>query len=73
MNHNPISDVIQFLLQPAWTSAIFWLLLLGSIAVAVHVYRTMPAQHTIEHVGTLPTFALASQAERDIQTSEWRP
>src|SRR6266403_4378171 len=51
MNHNPISDVIQFLLQPAWTTAIFWLLLLGSIAVAVHVYRTMPAQHTIEHVG----------------------
>jgi uncharacterized membrane protein YphA (DoxX/SURF4 family) len=51
MNHNPISDVIQFLLQPAWTTAIFWLLLLGSIAVAVHVYRTMPAQRTIEHVG----------------------
>ncbi len=51
MNHNPISDTIQFLLQPAWTTAIFWLLLLGSIAVAVHVYRTMPEQRTIEHVG----------------------
>ena len=51
MNHNPISDTVQFLLQPAWTTAIFWLLLLGSIAVAVHVYRTMPAQRTIEHVG----------------------
>src|ERR1700747_917236 len=51
MNHNPISDTVQFLLQPAWTTAIFWVLLLGSIAVAVHVYRTMPAQRTIEHVG----------------------
>ena len=51
MNHNPISDTVQFLLQPAWTTAIFWLLLLGSIAVAVHVYRAMPAQRPIEHVG----------------------
>jgi uncharacterized membrane protein YphA (DoxX/SURF4 family) len=51
MNHNPISDTVQFLLQPAWTTAIFWLLLLGSIAVAVHVYRTMQEQRTIEHVG----------------------
>jgi len=50
MRHNPISDVIQFLLQPAWTTVIFWLLLLGSIAVAIHVYRTMPAQRTIEHI-----------------------
>jgi uncharacterized membrane protein YphA (DoxX/SURF4 family) len=51
MNHNPISDTVQFLLQPAWTTVIFWLLLLGSIAIAVHVYRTMPPQRTIEHVG----------------------
>ena len=51
MNHNPISDTVQFLLQPAWTTAIFWLLLLGSIVVAVQVYRTMPGQRTIEHVG----------------------
>ena len=51
MNHNPISDVAQFLLQPGWTTAVFWLLLLGSIAIAFHVYRTMPSQRTIEHVG----------------------
>ena len=51
MNHNPFSDTVQFLLQPAWTTTIFWLLLLGSIAVAVRVYRTMPTQRTIEHVG----------------------
>src|ERR1700749_301635 len=51
MNRNPISDTVQFLLQPAWTTAIFWLLLFGSLAVAIHVYRTMPPQRTIEHVG----------------------
>ena len=43
MNHNPISDVVQFLLQPGWTTVVFWLLLLGSIAIALHVYRAMPA------------------------------
>jgi hypothetical protein len=51
MNHNPISDAVQFLLQPGWTTAVFWLLLLGSIAIAFYVYGTMPAQRTIEHVG----------------------
>ena len=51
MKHNPISDIVQFLLETAWTTVIFWLLLLGSIAVAIHVYRTMPTQRTIEHVG----------------------
>jgi len=50
MKHNPFTDAVQFLLQPGWTTAIFWLLLLGSIAIAVHVYRTMPAQRTMEHL-----------------------
>jgi hypothetical protein len=50
MKHNPFSDAVQFLLQPGWTTAIFWLLLLGSIAIAVHVYRTMPAHRTMEDV-----------------------
>jgi uncharacterized membrane protein YphA (DoxX/SURF4 family) len=51
MKHDPISDVIDFMLQPGWTTVIFWLLLLGSIAIAVYVYRTMPEQRRIEHVG----------------------
>src|SRR5437764_14276002 len=51
MNHNPISDTVQFLLQPGWTTAVFWLLLLGSIVIAFYVYDTIPAQRTIEHVG----------------------
>jgi len=50
MNHNPISDVFDFLLQPGWTTVIFWLLLLASIAIAIHVCRRIPGQRSIEHV-----------------------
>jgi len=50
MNHNPISDVIVFLLQPAWTTVVFSLLVLSSVAIAVYVYRAIPGQRTIEHV-----------------------
>jgi hypothetical protein len=50
MNPNPLSDTITFLLQPGWTTAIFWLLLLASIAIAVYVFRTIPGQRSIEHV-----------------------
>jgi len=51
MNPNPFSDTITFLLQPAWTTAMFWLLLLSSIAIAAYVFRTNPGQRSIEHVG----------------------
>ena len=51
MNPNPLSDVIAFLLQPAWTTGIFWLLTLASIGVAVYVFRTISGQRSIEHVG----------------------
>jgi uncharacterized membrane protein YphA (DoxX/SURF4 family) len=51
MNPNPLSDVVGFLLQPAWMTAIFWLLFLGSVAVAAHVWRTMPAQRSATHIG----------------------
>jgi uncharacterized membrane protein YphA (DoxX/SURF4 family) len=51
MNPNPFSDTIMFLMQPALTTAIFWGLLCVSVATAVYVYRTIPGQHSIEHVG----------------------
>ena len=35
MNPDPISDTLMFLVQPGWTTGIFWLLLLGSIAERV--------------------------------------
>jgi hypothetical protein len=49
MKHNPFSDAVQFLSQPGWTTPIFWLLLLGGIAVAVYVWRRMPPQRTVGH------------------------
>jgi hypothetical protein len=51
MNRDPFSDVIGFLLQPAWTTGIFWLLLLASIGIAAFVFRTIPGQRSIEHIG----------------------
>jgi uncharacterized membrane protein YphA (DoxX/SURF4 family) len=51
MNPNPFYDTATFLVQPAWTTAIFWLLLLGSIAIAVYVCRAIPGQRRIEHIG----------------------
>jgi hypothetical protein len=40
-----------FLLQPAWTTGIFWLLMLASIGIAAHAFRTVPGQRSIEHIG----------------------
>jgi hypothetical protein len=51
MKHDPISDVIDFFQQPGWTTVIFWLLVLASIAIAIYVYSTMPEQRRFEHVG----------------------
>ncbi len=51
MNPNPFYDTAMFLVQPRWTTAIFWLLLLASIAIAVYVWRKVPGQRSPEHVG----------------------
>jgi uncharacterized membrane protein YphA (DoxX/SURF4 family) len=34
MRPNPFGDVLQFLIKPAWYTAVFWLLLIGSIWLA---------------------------------------
>src|SRR5262245_7363949 len=44
MNPDPISDVVRFLLQPAWTTGIFWLLSVVSVATAVYAFTTIPGQ-----------------------------
>ena len=31
MNPNPFSDVVAFVTNPVWTTAIFWLLVLASV------------------------------------------
>lgn len=50
MNPNPMTDVLHFLAQPAWTTGVTWLLVLGSVAIAVYVFRTIPGQQTATHV-----------------------
>jgi uncharacterized membrane protein YphA (DoxX/SURF4 family) len=47
---NPFSDTWHFLFQPAWTTAVFWLLLLASISIAVVTWRRDERQRTIHHL-----------------------
>jgi uncharacterized membrane protein YphA (DoxX/SURF4 family) len=51
MKANPLSDVLQFLLQASWTTGVYWLLMLGSIAVAVYAFATIRSQRSLRHVG----------------------
>jgi hypothetical protein len=51
MNPNPLSDVISFLLQPSWTTVVYWLLAFASVAIAGYAWRTLPAQRSPEHIG----------------------
>jgi len=50
MTPNPFSDVLQFLTQPAWTTVVYWLLLLGSVAIAFYAWRSIPVQRSSVHV-----------------------
>jgi len=51
MKPNPFSDAVHFLVQPAWTTAAYWLLILGSAAVALYAWRTIPSQRSWRNVG----------------------
>jgi uncharacterized protein YjbI with pentapeptide repeats len=45
---NLFSDVL--LLQPAWTTGIFWLLMLASIGIAAYAFLTMRGRRSIEPI-----------------------
>jgi uncharacterized membrane protein YphA (DoxX/SURF4 family) len=47
---NPVSDVIAFLTKPAWYTAVFWLLLIASIAIAAYAFAAIPEQRRFGHV-----------------------
>jgi len=49
-NPNPFSDVASFLTTPSWTTAVFWLLLLASIAIAVYAWVRIPEQRAGHHL-----------------------
>lgn len=51
MKPNPLSDAVHFLLNPAWTTVVYWVLLLGSIAIALYAWRTLPSQRSWRNVG----------------------
>jgi uncharacterized membrane protein YphA (DoxX/SURF4 family) len=46
MNPNPISDILQFLEVPAFTTAVYWVLVLVSIGVAIYAWRDVPGQRS---------------------------
>jgi hypothetical protein len=49
---NPFSDAIGFLMRNTWPIYIFWLLLFGSIAIALVNWRRDPHQRTAAHMWT---------------------
>jgi uncharacterized membrane protein YphA (DoxX/SURF4 family) len=50
MRPSPIHDVIAFLTSPAWPTALFWLLLLGSVGVAALVAQQTPQQRSLRDI-----------------------
>jgi uncharacterized membrane protein YphA (DoxX/SURF4 family) len=50
MRPNPAYDVLSFLTKPAWPTAPFWLLLLGSCVIAAVIIRQRPAQRTVRDI-----------------------
>jgi uncharacterized membrane protein YphA (DoxX/SURF4 family) len=49
---NPLQDTIAFLTVTSWPTAVFWLLLLGSVAGAAAAGRADPAQPTLRNLGS---------------------
>ena len=50
MRPNPAYDVLGFLTKPAWPTALFWLLLIGSCVIAAIVIMRQPGQRTVRDV-----------------------
>src|ERR1700741_4333770 len=56
MKPDPISDVINFLQQPSfvfgptWPTAVFWVLVLASLAIAVYAFAAIPGQRRVNHL-----------------------
>jgi uncharacterized membrane protein YphA (DoxX/SURF4 family) len=53
MRENPIGNALAFLTDgnKLWFTVIFWLLLLGSAAIAAWAWRSEPAQRSLHHIG----------------------
>jgi hypothetical protein len=51
MDRTPITDVLGFLVEPHWTTAVFWILIVATVAIAARVARKDPTQRTASRVG----------------------
>jgi uncharacterized membrane protein YphA (DoxX/SURF4 family) len=50
MTPNPLSDVLHFLLNWSWMTGVFWLLILGSIAIAAYAWANVESQRRPRHL-----------------------
>ena len=50
MNPNPFSDLLAFVTNPVWPTAVFWLLVLASVVIAVTVWVRLPEQRTFSNL-----------------------
>jgi hypothetical protein len=50
MNPNPFTDVVAFITDPKWTTAVFWLLVLASVVIAGLVWRRLPEQRSFANL-----------------------
>lgn len=51
MKRTPITDVWDFLTEPSWTTSVFWLLLIGSMAIAGRAWMRQPEQRSLAKLG----------------------
>ena len=51
MPQNPLTDAFAFVTKASWTTAVFWLLIIASVAAALAAWRRDPAQRTAYHLG----------------------
>ncbi|HYU12286.1 MAG TPA: hypothetical protein VEK82_06910 [Stellaceae bacterium] len=50
MNPNPFSDVVAFVTNPVWTTAVFWLLVIASVVIAGSVWQRLPEQRSFSNL-----------------------
>ena len=71
MRTNPFKDAFLFLIEPKWTTAVFWLVLIASAAIAVLAWRRDPEQRKLQHLWTFATRVLIGAMWW--QQSLWKP
>jgi uncharacterized membrane protein YphA (DoxX/SURF4 family) len=50
MNPNPFADVTAFVTDPVWTTAVFGLLVVASVLIAIFVWNRLPEQRKFSNI-----------------------